>query len=150
MTARVRPEPSALVRGVDPERGAVGIRQPVDGQAPGNVVDRGPDPGNLRVVGTPVRQEVLVEPGPDQLGERNPVPQADRQRDGVRAHQARTAGAVLAPVDEDLTQASVVALVGGEVEPFSVNGHGRGVPAAMPGHRSLNPRRHNHLLRNKI
>ena len=53
-----RPESGALGQRVDPERGAVGVRQPVDGQAAGDVVDRGPDPGDLRVVGAPVGHEV--------------------------------------------------------------------------------------------
>src|SRR5579859_1766428 len=140
--AWVLPEAGPFGRRVDPERGAVQVRQPVDGQAPGNVVHRGPGPGNLRVVGAPVRQEVLAEPGPDQLGKGNTVPQADRERDGVGAGQARAAGAVLAPVEEDLAQASVVVLVGGEVEPFRADGHGRGVSAAAPRHGSPDTKSH--------
>jgi hypothetical protein len=147
----VTPDPGrvsgAFGQRVDPERGAVGIRKPVQGQAPGDVVNRGPDPGNLRIIGAPVRQEVLTKARPDQLRERHPVPQADRECDGVGAHQARAAGAVLAPVEEDLAQASVVPLVGGEVEPFRADGHGRGVSAATPWQ---NTRSHNRFLRNNI
>jgi hypothetical protein len=70
--------------------------------------------------------------------------QAGGQRDGVRAHQARGAAAVLAPVDEDLAQVSVVALVGGEIEPFRADGHDRGVSAAPLRHVPLNTRSHDH------
>jgi hypothetical protein len=70
------------------------------------------------------------------------VPQADRQRYGKRGQQARAAGAVLSPVDEDLAQAPVVTLVGGEVEPFRADGHGRGVPAATSRHLPLSTRHH--------
>jgi hypothetical protein len=69
-----RPEYGALGQRVDPERGAVGVRQPVDGQPLRDVVDRGPGPGDVRVVGTPVGHKVLAKPRTDQLGERNPVP----------------------------------------------------------------------------
>jgi hypothetical protein len=92
----------------------------------------------------PVGQEGLAKPRPDQLGERNPVRQARGQRDGVRAHQAGGAAAVLAPVDEDFAQAAVVALVGGEKEPFRADGHDRGVSAAPLRHAPLNARSHDH------
>jgi hypothetical protein len=55
--------------------------------------------------------------------------QAHGQRGGVHAHQARTAGAVLAPVDEDLAKAAVVTLVGGDREALDVDSDGGGVPA---------------------
>src|SRR2546430_12705185 len=38
-------------------------------QAPGDVVDRGADPGDLRVVRVPVRHEELAEPGADRSEE---------------------------------------------------------------------------------
>jgi hypothetical protein len=88
----------------------------------------------------PVGREELTKAGPDQLGKRDPVREADGERDGVRAHQARGGGAVLAPVNEDLAKASVVALVGGEAETFSADGHGRGESAAPPGHLPLHTR----------
>jgi hypothetical protein len=40
---------------------------------------------------------------------------------------------VLAPVDEDLAEAPVVPLVGGEAEGFGANSDGGGVSAAAPG-----------------
>jgi len=61
-----------------------------------------------------IGQEVLTKPRPDQVGQRHPVLQARRERDRVGGHQARTARPVLAPVDEDLAQAPVIALVGRE------------------------------------
>jgi hypothetical protein len=88
----------------------------------------------------PVGREELTKARADQLSKRDPVREADGERDGVRAHQARGGGAVLAPVDEDLAEASVVALVGGEVEPFSTDGNGRGVSAAPPWHLPLHAR----------
>jgi [ribosomal protein S5]-alanine N-acetyltransferase len=48
-------------------------------------------------------------------------------------------------VDEDLAERSVVALVGGEVEAFGADGHGRGVSAATPRHMPLNTECHRHL-----
>jgi hypothetical protein len=137
------PMPDALGTGKDPERGAIGIRQPVDGQAPRHVIDRRADPRDLRVVGTPVGPEVLAEPGADQLGERHAMPQAHGQRDGVGIGQARAAGTVLAPVDEHLTETAVVTLVGDEMEAFRADGHGRGVADATPRHLPLNTRHHN-------
>jgi hypothetical protein len=98
---------------VNAERGAIGVRQPVDGQAAGHVVDRGANPRDLRIVGAAVRHEELVKPRPDEVSQRHLMLEADGQRDGVNVHQARTAGAVLAPVDENLAEAPVVALVGG-------------------------------------
>jgi hypothetical protein len=86
----------------------------------------------------------------DQLGERNPVRQARGQSNGVRADQPSGAGAVLAPLDEDLAEASVVALVGGEIEPFHADGHGRGVSAAPPRHVPLSARSHNHHFPPKL
>ncbi len=68
--------------------------------------------------------------------------QAQGQGDGVGADQASCAGAVLAPVDEDLAEAPVVALVGGEAEPFGANGHGGGVSTATPGHTPTNASHH--------
>jgi len=123
----------ALGQRVDAQLGPLGVGQPVDGQAPGDVVDRGADPRDLRVVGVPVRHEELVEPGPDQLAQRHVMLQADRQGDGVGVHQAGRAGAVLAPVDEDLAEAPVVPLVGGEAEEFGADGDAGGVSAATPG-----------------
>jgi hypothetical protein len=77
-----------------------------------------------------VGQEVLIKPRPDQVGQRHPVLQAGRERDRVGGHQARTARAVLAPADEHLAQAPVIALVGRDREPLQADGHGRGLPAA--------------------
>ena len=132
----------AFGEGVDAECGALGIRQPVDGQAAGDVVDRGADPRDLRVVGVAVGHEELVKPGADEIGERHLVLQAQGQGDSVGVDQAGGAGAVLAPVDEDLTEAPVVALVGGEAEPFGADHDGGGVSAATPGHMPTNANHH--------
>jgi hypothetical protein len=59
--------------------------------------------------------------------------QPERQGNGVGVHQAGRAGAVLTPVDEDLTEAPVVLLVGGEAEAFGADGDRGGVSAAPPG-----------------
>src|SRR6266581_3838350 len=123
----------ALGQGVDAQPGPFGVGQPVDGQPPGDVVDRGADPRDLRVIGVPVGHEELVETGADQLGQRHVMLQAERQGDGVGADQAGRAGAVLAPVDEDLAEAPVVPLVGGEQEGFGADGDGGGVSDAAPG-----------------
>jgi hypothetical protein len=77
-----------------------------------------------------VGQEVLIKSRPDQVGQRHPVLQAGRERDRVGSHQACTARTVLAPVDEHLAQAPVIALVGRDREPLQADGHGHGVPAA--------------------
>jgi hypothetical protein len=90
----------------------------------------------------PVRHEELVESGADEIGERHLVLQAQGQGDGVGADQAGGAGAMLAPVDEDLAEAPVVALVGGEAEPFDADGDGGGVSAATPGHMPTNANHH--------
>jgi hypothetical protein len=45
-------------------------------------------------------------------------------------------------VDEDLAEASVVPLVGGEAEPFGGDGDGGGVPDATPGHMPTNAHHH--------
>ena len=140
----------AFGEGVDAECGALWVGQPVDGQAAGDVVDRGPHPGDLRVVGVPVGHEELVESGTDEVGERHLVLQAQGQGDGVGADQAGGAGAVLAPVDEDLAEAPVVALVGGEAEPFDANHDGGGVSAATPGHMPTNANHHGPASRTGI
>jgi hypothetical protein len=77
-----------------------------------------------------VGQEVLVKPGADQFGQRDPVLQARRKRERIGGHQAGTGSPVLAPVDEHLAQAPVIVLASGEREPLRADGHGRGVPAA--------------------
>ena len=56
----------ALGERVHAERGPVGVWQPVDGQAAGDVIDGGADPGDLRVVGVAVGHEELVEAGAEQ------------------------------------------------------------------------------------
>jgi [ribosomal protein S5]-alanine N-acetyltransferase len=48
-------------------------------------------------------------------------------------------------VDEDLAQAAVFALIGGQAEPFRPDGHGGGVSAATPRHVPMNTPRHRHL-----
>jgi len=98
----------------------------------------------------PVGHEELVESGADEVGERHLVLQAQGQGDGVGADQASGAGAVLAPVDEDLTEAPVVALVGGEAEPFGADGDGGGVSAATPGHMRTNANHHDLASRTGI
>jgi hypothetical protein len=127
---------------VDAERGALRVWQPVDGQATSDVVDRGPHPGNLRIVGVPVGHEDQVKPRADEVGERHLVLQAQGHGDRVGADQAGGARTVLAPVDEDLAEAAVVTLVGGEVEPFGANGDGGGVSTATPGHAPTNANHH--------
>ena len=89
-----------------------------------------------------VGHEELVKGGADEIGERHLVLQAQRQGDGVGADQAGRTGAVLAPVNEDLTEAPVVALVGGEAEPFGADHDGGGVSAATPGHMPTNANHH--------
>ena len=74
---------------VDAERGALGVWQPVDGQAAGDVVDRGPHPGDLRVVGVPVGHEDQVKSGADEIGERHLVLQAQGQGDRIGAESGR-------------------------------------------------------------
>jgi hypothetical protein len=120
----------ALGQRVDAERGAIGVGQPVNGEAAGDVIDRGADPGDLRVVGAAVGHEGLVKPGADEVGQRNLMLQAQGQGDGVHVHQAGAAAAVLAPVDEHLAEAPVVTLVGGDPEPLGVDGDRGGVSAA--------------------
>jgi len=78
----------------------------------------------------PVRHEELVKSGANEVGERHLVLEAQGQGDGVSAHQAGGAGAVLAPVDEDLAEASVVAPVGGEAEPFGADHDGEEIRCA--------------------
>jgi hypothetical protein len=51
-------------------------------------------------------------------------------------------------VDEHLTEAAVVTLVGDEMEAFRADDHGRGVAGATPRHLPLNTRRHNHSSAN--
>ena len=140
----------ALGEGVDAERSALGVRQPVDGQAAGDVVDRGAHPGDLRVVGMAVGHEELAEPGANEIGERHLVLQAQAQGDGVAADQSGGTGAVLAPVDEDLAEVTVVALVGGEAESFGADCEGGGVSAATPGHVPPNARHNNPASRTGI
>ncbi len=132
----------AFGEGVYAERGALGKRQPVDGQAAGDVVDRGPHPGDLRVVGMPVGHEELVKPVADKVGEWHLVLQPQGQGNGIGADQAGRAGAMLAPVDEDLAEAAVGALVGGEAEPFGANADSGGVSNATPGHLPTNANHH--------
>ena len=72
----------------------------------------------------------FAEPGADEVGQRNLMLQAQGQGDGVRLRQAGTAAAVLAPVDEHLAEAPVVALVGGDPESLGVDGDRGGVSAA--------------------
>jgi hypothetical protein len=120
----------ALGQRVHAELGPVGIWQPVDGQATGDVVDRGADPGDLRVVSMAVGHEELVKPGADEVGERNLMLQAQGQGEGVGVRQAGTAAAVRAPLDEHLAQAPVVTLIGGDPESLGVDGDGDGASAA--------------------
>ncbi len=123
--------PDAFGEAEHSDRGALGVRQPVDGQAPGDVVDRGADPRDLRVVGVPVRHEILPESRADEIGQRHPLLQAHGQSGGIHAHQPRSAAAVLAPVDEHLAEAAVVALVSGNNEPLRVDRDGGGVAAPV-------------------
>jgi hypothetical protein len=58
------------------------------------------------------------------------VPQAGRQGRGVGVEQACAGAAVLAPADEDLAEASVLTLVGGQAQPFGADGYGDGMPGA--------------------
>ncbi len=128
--------------GVDAERGAIGIRQPVDGQAAGDVIDRGADPGDLRIVGVAVGHEELAKAMADEVSQRHLMLEARGEGDGVHVHQAGTAGAVLAPVDEDLPEASIGTLISGEIELLRADGHGGGVSAATPWHLPTNAYHH--------
>jgi AcrR family transcriptional regulator len=120
----------ALGQPVDAERGPVGIWQPVNGQAASDVIDRGADPGDLRVVSAAVGHEELIKPWADEVGKGNLMLQAQGEGDGVHVHQASAAAAVLAPVDEHLAETSVVTLVGSDPEPLGVDGDRGGVSAA--------------------
>jgi hypothetical protein len=92
-----------------------------------------------------VGHEELVKPGTDEVGQRHLMPQAHRQGGGVHGRQPRAAGAVLAPLDENLAQASVVPLVGGETETFRADDHRGGVSMATSRQRPTDVHHHSFL-----